>query len=342
MGNVLASLCRFPLPYLTVPFNIVQPLLFLTLISINIRTNSDTLTATAHHMTSQPPSLISSSLISIDRLSPFPDSTPQPPLLFQLNAIKETTTAQVSLDGFTTHGNTFVGEISESKPGRDHKLNLKYSTAKPSEIFEIQNTFQYGETMSSGTLQSTTESDRDLNLRGNFTHTVNESEKGQSLTMATDNYQRKETSVTEMVPESKHSAPTESAQNASDSYFRSNSKDKNSSYSADNAMALPRDVSNYVSETEPYGAGINSSTAPSDVDVTTPEMPQLHSTSIASDFNEENVYPDKESVTIRVKRSNSLEATQQNSLPSHQNSSFDVTEPFVEWGGVVTTVIYSY
>jgi hypothetical protein len=285
-------------------------------------------------MTSQPPSLIPSSLISIDKLSPLPDSTPQAPLLLQLNAVKEMTPAGAALNGFTTHRNTFIGEMSEDETRHTHKLNLQYTTAKPNENLEIQNTFQYGETMSNSALQKNTESDRGSHLRQNSTRTVHESESGQSLTMAADVYQQNETSVTAMAPESKQSAQTESASKASNSHLQPNSKERNASYSADYAMGLLRDIIDYESEGEAYGAGTTFSVAPSDVDLTTPEMSHIDSTSIASDFNKENTSPDEGHVPVRVKRSNSLETAQQNELPLHQNASFDIMEPLVDWGGV--------
>jgi hypothetical protein len=301
---------------------------------MNTHNNSDTLSVTALHITSRPPPLIPSSLVSIDRYNPLLESTPQSPLLLQLKAVKEMTPAGASLYGFTTHRNTFTGEISEDKSRQAHILNIQHTTVKPNENLEIQNTFQYGESMSNNTLQKTTESDRGLHLRENSTRTVDESEGGQSLPIAADVYQQKETSVTAMAPESKHSAPSESASKTNNSHLQQNSKERNSSYSADNAVGLPRDIPDYESEGDAYGAGSTFSIAPSNVDLTTPETSQLYSTSIASDFNEENMSPDEGPVTARVKRSNSLEAAQQNSLPLHQNASFDVMEPLVDWGEV--------
>jgi hypothetical protein len=99
-------------------------------------------------------------------------------------------------------------------------------------------------------------------------------------------------------------------------------------------MELPRVIHIYESEGEAIGTGISFSVVPSDLDFTTPGMSQLHSTSIAGDFTEEYMSPNKEPLAIRLNRRNSLEAAQNNSLPLHQNASFDIMEPLVDWGGV--------
>ena len=334
LGNVLGSVCRYPLPYLTVPFNIVQPLLFLTVINIGTHNNSDTLSAATLHVTSQHPPLIPSSLISNDRLNPLADSMPQPSLLLQLNALKEINTAGPSLYGLTTHRNTFIGEISEDATRHTDKLNLQNTTGKPNNNLEIQNTFQYDETMSNSSLHRNKESDRNVHTIENSTRTVRESQSGRSIRMVEDVDQQNDTSVTAMAPESKQSAPTESASNPSNSHLQPDYKERNPSHSADNAVGLPRDIPNYESEGEANGMAIAFSIVPGDSDLTAPGISQLHSASIAGDFKEENMSPNEGPLTIRVKRSNSLEAAQQNSLPLHQNASFDIMEPVVNWGGV--------
>jgi len=335
MGNVLGTLCRYPLPYLTVPFNIVQPLLFLTVISISTHNNSDTLSVTTLQVTSQPPPLIPSSLFSIDRLDPLAESTPQPALLLQLIAVKEMNTSGPSLYEFTTQRNTFIGEISEDKIRRTYKLNLQNTTVKPNNNMEIQNTFQYGETMNNNTLQRNTESDRDLHMSENSTRAVREPQSGRSIRMAADVDQQKETSETAMTPENKESPPTESASKLNNSHLQPNYKERNPNHSADNAVGLPRDILIYKSEGNANGMGITFNIVPSDLDLTTtPGMSQLHSTRIAGGFKEENMSPNVGSLAIRVKRSKSLETAQQISLPLHQNASFDIVEPLVDWGGV--------
>ena len=334
MGNILGTLCRFPLPYLTVPFNIVQSLLFLTVISINSHNNNDTLSVTTFHVTSQPPPLIPFSLISIDTLNPLADSTPQPPLLLQLIAVKEMKTTATSLYEFTTHRNAFIGEISEDKIRHTNKLNLQSTTVKSNNNLVIQNSFQYGETISNNTLKRNTESDRDLEVRENSTRTVRESQSSRSIRMATDVDQQNETSETAMIPESKQSAPTESASKPNNSHLQPNYEDRNPSHSAENVVELPRDILIYESEGEGNGLGITFSTVPSDLDLTSPGMSQLHSTNIAGDFREENMSPNEGPLAIRIKRSNPLKTAQQNALPLHQNASFDNMEPLVDWGGV--------
>lgn len=334
MGNILGTLCRFPLPYLTVPFNIVQPLLFLTVSSISTHNNRDTLSVTTFHVTSQPPPLIPFSLISSDTLNPPADSTPQPPLLLQLIAVKEMKTAATSHYEFTTHRNAFIGEISEGKIRHTNKLNLRSTTVKSNNNLENQNNFQYGETISNNTLQKNAESIKDLEVRENSIRTVHESQSGRSIRMATDVVQRNETSETTMTPESKRSAPTESMSKPNNSHLQPNYEERNPSHSAENAVGLPRDIPIYESEGEGNGLGITFNIMPNDLDLTTPGMSQLHSTNIAGDFKEENMSPNEGPLAIRIKRSNPLEAAQQNSLPLHQNASFDTMEPLIDWGGV--------
>lgn len=285
-------------------------------------------------MTSQPPPLIPFSLISIDTLNPLADSTPQPPLLLQLIAVKEMKTTATSLYEFTTHRNAFIGEISEDKIRHTNKLNLQSTTVKSNNNLVIQNSFQYGETISNNTLKRNTESDRDLEVRENSTRTVRESQSSRSIRMATDVDQQNETSETAMIPESKQSAPTESASKPNNSHLQPNYEDRNPSHSAENVVELPRDILIYESEGEGNGLGITFSTVPSDLDLTSPGMSQLHSTNIAGDFREENMSPNEGPLAIRIKRSNPLKTAQQNALPLHQNASFDNMEPLVDWGGV--------
>jgi hypothetical protein len=82
---------------------------------------------------------------------------------------------------------------------------------KSNNNLEIQNTSQYGETISNNTLQRNTESDRDLHMRENSTRIVRESQSGRNIRMAVDVDQQKGTSETAMTPDSKQSALTESA-----------------------------------------------------------------------------------------------------------------------------------
>jgi hypothetical protein len=262
------------------------------------------------------------------------DSTPQPSLLLQLIAVKEMNTAGPSLYEFTTQRNAFIGEISDYKIRHTNKQNLQTTTVKPNNNLEIQNNFQYGETMNNNTLQRNAESDRDLYARKNSTRTVRESQSGRSITMAADVDQQKETSATAMTPESKESAASEAASEPNNSHLQPNYKERNPSHSADNAVGLPRDIPIYKSEGKANGMGITFNEVPSDLELTTPGMSHLHSTSIAGGFKEENMSPNEGPLAIRVKRSNSLEGAQQNSLPLHQNASFDIMEPLVDWGGV--------
>lgn len=334
MGNVLGTPCRFPLPYLTVPFNIVQPLLFLTVISISTHNNSHTLSVTTLHATSKIPPLIPSSLISIDRLNPLADSTPQPSLLLQLTAVNEMNTAGPSFHEFTTHRDTFTGEISEDKIRHTNKLNLQNTTVKSNNNLEIQNTFQYGATMVNNTLQRNAESERDLHMTENSTRNVRESQSVRSIRMAADVDKQNENLESAMSPESKKSAPTESASKPNNSHLQPNHKERNPNHSADNAVGLPRDILIYKSEGKANGMGITFNIVPSDLELTTPGMSQLHLTSLAGGLKEENISPNEGPLAKRMKKNNSLEAAQQNSLPLHQNASFDIMEPLVDWGGV--------
>jgi hypothetical protein len=276
-------------------------------------------------VTSQLPPLIPSSLISIDRLNPLADSTPQPPLLLQLTAVKEMNTVGPSLYEFTTHRNTFIGEISEDKIRHTNKLNFQNTTVKSNDNLEIQNTSQYGATMSNNTLQRNTESNRDLHMRENSSRTVRESQSGRSFRMTADVDQPNETSETAMTPDSKQSAQTESASKHNNSHSQPNYKERNPSHSVDNTVGLLRDIPIYESEGEANGLGISFSIVRNDLDLTTPGMSELHSTSTGGDFKEENMSQNEGPLAIRVKRSNSLEA---------QNASFEIMEPLVDWGGV--------
>jgi hypothetical protein len=244
-------------------------------------------------VTSQSPPVIPSSLISIDRLDPLADSTPQPTLLLQLISVKQMNTAGPSLYEFTTQRNTFVGEISEDKIRHSNKLNLQNTTVKSNNNLEIQNTFHYGEIMSNNTLQTNTESDRDLHVTENSTRTVRESQSGRSIRMAEDVDQQNENSETAVTPESKRHTPTESASKPNNSHLQPNYKDSNPSHSAGNAVGFPRDISIYKSEGKANDMGITFCLVPRDLDLTTPGMSQLHSTSIAGGFKEENMSPNE-------------------------------------------------
>jgi hypothetical protein len=252
----------------------------------------------------------------------------------QLTAVKEMNTAGPSLYEFTTYWDTFIGEISEDKIRHTNKLNLQNTTVKSNNNVEIQNTFQYGATMINNTLQRNTESESDLHTRENSTRIVRESQSGRNIRMATDVDQQNETLETAMTPESKESAPTESASKPNNSHLQPNHKERNPNHSADNAVALPRDILIYKSEEKANGMGITFNIVPNDLDLTTPGMFQLHLTNIAGGFKEENMPPNEGLLAKRIKRSNSSEAAQQNSLPLHQNASFDIMEPLVDWGGV--------
>lgn len=318
-SNILESLCRFPLPYLTVPFNVVQPLLFLTVININTLNTSDVSAMTTHHMatTSQPPPLVPSALGDIDRLGQLPHATTHPPELFFLNVLQE-----ASPDDVTTHRNTVVEEISGHQVGHAHAVNLQHVTVKACEDSDFHNSLYFGRTMNKRTFEAATKSDKDLNMGDGFRPTVDESEYVQTVTMGTEeDFHQKETSVTVMVPEHKQPAPAESQ-------LGPGYENINSIYSVTKSL---RDGHNHETEGEVHDVGINLSIASDVMDYSlTTETPPLHSTHTASDLNEEDIAPDEDTVTVRVKRSDSLEATLRNSLPPHQNS----MEPSVDWGGV--------
>jgi hypothetical protein len=276
-------------------------------------------------MTSQPPTLVPSSLISIDRLRQLPDAVTQPPLLLNLNALKETSPPGILIDGTTTDTNIFLEDVLEDHVVPTHTLSIQHIAVKPSEAVDFEDSFQYGQTMSKSTQETVTEYDRHVNVRFDTKLTVIESESVRTFTIGADDFEQKETSVTALASDHKHLAPTESLQNASNSHLLPNSEKINSTSSVENNLELLHDTYDYT-EGEAYNAS-------SAVDSSTSEMSPLPSTNTTSDFNEDDVLGE-EPVTIRLKRSVSLEATQQNSLTPHQNASFDIMELVVDWGGV--------
>jgi hypothetical protein len=88
---------------------------------------------------------------------------------------------------------------------------------------------------------------------------------------------------------------------------------------------------------EAYDAESHQSIASSATDSSMSEMTPLYSTNTTSDFKEDDVLLDEETVTLRLKRSVVLEATKRNSSIPHQNASFDIMELVVDWGGVSLT-----
>jgi hypothetical protein len=203
---------------------------------------------------------------------------------------------------------------------------------KPSEAVDFEDSFQEGQTISKSTQETFKEYDRNANVGVHSKLTVSESESIQTFTIGVDGFEQKDTSVTTLTPDHKKFAPTESLQNASNSRLQPNS----SSYVQSN-LELMHDAYNYTEGVD-YDAGIHQSIASNALDTSTTEMAPLYSTSTTSDFNEDYVLLDEETVTIRLKRSVSLEATQRNSLTPHQNASFDIMEPVVDWGGVSLTL----
>lgn len=328
LGNILGSLCRFPLPYLTVPFNIVQQLLFLTVISITTLNARDTSPLATHHMTSQPPPLVPSSLISIDRLRQVPVATTQETLLSNLNALKETSPPGILIDGSTTDIDTFFEDILEDHVIHTDTLSTQNIAVTPSEAADFEDSFPYGQIMSKSTQETVREYDRNANVRVDSALTLTESESIQTFTKGADDYEQKETSVTTLAPDHKQFALTESLQNASNSHLQ-----PNSASSVQNDVELMQDAQSYT-EGEAYEAGNHQSIGSSAMDSSTSGMIPLYSTNMTSDFNEDDVLLDEETVTIRLKRSVPLEATERNLLTPHQNASFDIMEPIVDWGGV--------
>jgi hypothetical protein len=272
---------------------------------------------------SQPPPLVPSSLIIIDRLNQVSEATTQPPLVFFPNSLKETSSAGVLIHGFSTHRNTFVGEDPEDQ--LVHTLtNFQHITVKPSKNLYFEHK-KYSRTTSEGTFEGATESGKDLNLKNGSRLAVNEFESVESLTSGAYNFRGKETSVTNTVPEHEQSAPTEFLLNAGNSHLQP--------HSVDSTVELLHDRHNYTVE-EDHVAGFHLSTATSVMESSTSEISPLHSTDTASNFDEENIPVDEDTATRRVKRSVPLEATLRNSFLPHKNASFDVVEPIVDWGGV--------
>lgn len=328
LGNILGSLCRFPLPYLTVPFNIVQQLLFLTVISITTLNARDTPPIATHHMTSQPPPLVPSSLISIDRLRQVPVDTSQPTLLSKLNALKETSPPGILIDGSTTDTDTFFGDVLEDHTIHTDTLSTRHIAVTPSEAADFEDNFPYAQTMSQSRQETVRGNDRNANVRVDSKLTVTESESIQTFTIGANDFEQKETSVTTLAPDDKQFTLTESSQNASNSHLQ-----PNSASSVQNNVELMQDAHSYT-EGEDYEAGDHQSIASIVMDSSTSEMTPLFSTSTTSDFNEDDVLLDEETVTVRLKRSISLEATERNSFTPHQNASIGIMEPVVDWGGV--------
>lgn len=327
LGNILGSLCRFPLPYLTVPFNIVQQLLFLTVISITTLNARDTPPIATHHMTSQPPPLVPSSLISIDRLRQVPVDTTQPTLLSNLNALKGTSPPGILIDGSTTDTDTFFGDVLEDHTIHTDTLSAQYVAVTPGEAADFKDNFPYGQIMSKSTQETVREYDRNANVRVDFKLTVTEPESIQTFAIGANDFVQKETSVTTLAPDHKQFTLTESSQNARNSHVQ-----PNSASSVQSNVELMQDAQSYTEGD--YEAGNHQSTASIVMDSSTSEMTPLFSTSTTSDFNEDDVLLGEETVTIRLKRSISLEATERNSLTPHQNASIGIMEPVVDWGGV--------
>ncbi|XP_069674816.1 uncharacterized protein [Periplaneta americana] len=65
-ANILGAISQYPLPVLTVPFNIVQPLLFLVILNVNTINSNESALVTPHHVTLQSEPLGLSSIISVD------------------------------------------------------------------------------------------------------------------------------------------------------------------------------------------------------------------------------------------------------------------------------------
>lgn len=282
-------------------------------------------------MTSQPPPLVPSSLISIDRLRQLPGVTTQPTLLSNLNALKETSPPAILIDGSATYIDTFFGDILEDHSIHTDTLSIQHIAVTPNEAADFEDSFPYGQIMTKRTQETVREYDRNENVQIDSKFNVSESESIQTFTIGADDFEQKETSVTTLAPDHKQFAPTESLQNSSSSHLQ-----PNSASSVQNNVELMQDAQNYT-EGEAYDAGNHQSTASSAMDSSTSEMTPLYSTSITSDFTEDDVLLDEEIATTRLKRSISLEATQRNSLSPHQNASFDIMEPVVDWGGVSLT-----
>jgi hypothetical protein len=233
------------------------------------------------------------------------------------------------VDGSTTDTDRFFGHVLEDHAVHTHTLtSIQHIAVKQSESVDFDDSFQDGQTMSKSIQESFKDYDRISNVGVDSKLTVNESESIQTFTIGVDDFEHKDTSVTTLTPDHKKFAPTESSQNTSNSRLQ-----PNSASSVQSNLKLMHDAYNYT-EGEDYVAGIHQSIASNALDTSTSEMAVLHSTSTTSDFNEDDVLLDEETVTIRLKRSVTLEATQQNPLIPHQNASFDIMEPVVDWGGV--------
>jgi hypothetical protein len=281
-------------------------------------------------MTSLPPPLVPSALISINRLNQFPDATEQPQLLFVPDTIKDTSPDEVLTHGFST--NTFVGEDSEAKVVHTH-TNLQHITKKPSENLDFKNGIKQSQTTGEGTFERAIEHDKDLNLKNNSRTKVNEYESVESLTKRADDFRETKTLVITTVPDNEQSTQRDVLLNAGNSHLQPDSANVNSTHSVDNVMELLHGSHNYTVE-EDYDAGIHPSTSTSGTESWTSEISPSHPRNTASDFDEGHIPVDEDAVTMRIKRSVSSEHTQRNSFDPHQNTSYDAVQPIVDWGGV--------
>jgi hypothetical protein len=118
------------LPFLTVPFNIVQQTLFLTVISVTSLNTRDALPVVTHHVTSQPQPLVPASLISVEMLRHFPDAVTEPQLL-DWTALEDP-----SARGILDSEDAFQDSPTTSKSTRqpvteyDRKANVLFSTVR--------------------------------------------------------------------------------------------------------------------------------------------------------------------------------------------------------------------
>jgi hypothetical protein len=288
---------------------------------------SDTSSIATHHMTSQPPPLVPSSLISIERLRHLPDASTQSSHLLNLNTITDTNLpASVLIDDVTTDTGTFAGHVAEDHAIDTLALSVQRTVMDPTDATDLEDAFQNSQTMNKRTYERVTEDYRNANIRVDSKISVSESASIETFTIGANNSEQKASSVTTIVPEDKQLAPTDSVEGISNSHLQPYSEYMHPSSSVPNNLQLMHDTHIYTE-----GEGRTQSSA---MDSATSEVTPLQSTLTTSDFSEDDVLPNEDTVTMRLKRSVFSEATQQNTMPPHQNDSFDVMETVVDWGGV--------
>lgn len=256
----------------------------------------------------------------------------QPPVLFVPNSLKTSSSVGVSVHEFNSLGITPVSEDPEDQVFHAY-THFQHITTEPSKNWDFKNSIEYNRSTSGDTFEGVTESGKDLKLKNDFRVAVNEFGSVKSVTTVADYIHEKESSSTSKLPEHEESAPTESLLSAGDSHLQSHSEEVYATDSVDTIAELLHDKQNYTVG-EDHDAEMHLSTASSVVESSTSETLPLHSTNIASNFDEEHIPVHVGADTRRSERSVPVEAMLRNSFVPHRNTSYDIMETHVDWGGV--------